>query len=206
MNSLPAIDPLAASWVEAVQALPTEAEREELSRFIRDDLRQGVGAGILRGLFLLLKANRLYLEHLPEKYTQELVLPLRDQFLKLEKTLTQKLEAQSLLVARTEKATTTTQQANQGLESIVTRVENVVQKSVDKIDTRELTRQITESIIQSTVEPVSKTNRQLQEMLKLLVDLAEKTKVATQTLKEIAWRQFALAGLGIGFAFWALMP
>ena len=45
----------------------------------------------------------------------------------------------------------------------------------------------------------------MQELLKLLSDLVEKAKAATQTLKKIAWRQIVLASLGIAFAFWAVI-
>ena len=197
------IDPLVSSWSETVQALPTVEEREELSRFIRHDLQEGVGAGILRGFFLLLKANRLYLDQLPDKFKQELVQPMRDQFMRLERSLAVQLETQAKIVARNEQAAETSLRAMKGMESIVPKVETIVQDSVDRIDTTGLTQKITDTVIKSTVEPVAETNRELQKMLKLLTSLVEKAKEVFEMLGKIAWRQIFLASLGVAFALWA---
>ena len=64
-------DPVAEGWSEVVAVLPTDAEREELARFIREDLRLGAGTGILRGLFLFLKANRIFMESMPGRFRDE---------------------------------------------------------------------------------------------------------------------------------------
>ncbi len=205
MSQVEVIDPLVASWHETVQALQTVEEREELSHFLRHDLRHGVGAGILRGLFLLLKANRLYLEQLPGTFNQELVEPMRDQFLRLERTLAFQVETQTQMVARNEKAAETSLRAMKGMESLVPKVATVVQDAVDKIETKALTRQITDTVMKSTVEPVAETNRELQKMLKLLTELVEKVKEGIEILRKIAWERILWASLGIAFTVWAIV-
>jgi len=199
------IDPLVTSWFETVQALKTVEEREELSHFIRHDLRLGVGAGILRGLFLLLKANRLYLEQLPGKYNQELVQPMRDLLLRLEKSLAGQMEAQKQIATQNERTAQTSYRVMERMESIVPKVETVVQEAFDSIDTKALTQKITDTVVKSTVEPVAKTNKELQETAKLLAGLIEKAKEVLGMLRKISWTEMFLASLGITFSVWALI-
>ena len=203
MSNTHLIDPLVASWHETVQALPTVEEREELSHFIRHDLREGVGAGILRGLFLLLKANRLYLEQLPDKYNQELVQPMRDLLLRWEKSVATQIETQKLIAAQNERTSAKSFEAMECAKGIVPKVESAVQVAVDKIDTEALSRQITATVIKSTVEPVACTNEELRKMIKLLMELIEKIKEAIDVLLRISWRKMFVGSLGISFCIWA---
>jgi hypothetical protein len=205
MSETIVIDPLVTSWFETVQALKTVEEREELSHFIRHDLRLGVGAGILRGLFLLLKANRLYLEQLPGKYNQELVQPMRDLLLRLEKSLAGQMEAQKQIATQNERTAQTSFRVMERMESIVPKVETVVQEAFDSIDTKALTQKITDTVVKSTVEPVAKTNKELQETAKLLAGLIEKAKEVLGMLRKISWTEMFLASLGITFSVWALI-
>jgi len=196
------VDPLASSWFETVQALPTVEEREELSRFIRHDMRDGVGAGILRGLFLLLKANRLYLDQLPGSFDQKLVQPMRDFLLRMEKSMASLVETHRQIALRNDCTTDKATQLVDRLDSIVPKVENVVQRSVDKVDTTPITRQISDTLMKSTVEPVARANEELLMTAKLLSGLIEKAKEILEMLYKIAWKKMLLGSLGITFAFW----
>jgi hypothetical protein len=177
-------------------------EREELSRFIRHDLRDGVGAGILRGLFLLLKANRLYLDQLPGSFDQKLVQPMRDFLLRMEKSMASLLETQRQIALRSDGAIDKATQLVERLDSIVPKVENIVQRSVDNVDTTPITRQISDSLMKSTVEPISQTNDELLKTARLLSGLIEKAKEILEMLHKIAWRKMLLGSLGLTFVFW----
>jgi hypothetical protein len=205
MSEVAVVDPLVTSWFETVQALKTVEEREELSRFIRHDLRQGVGAGILRGLFLLLKANRLYLEDLPDKFNQELVQPSRDLFLRLERSLAVQMETQSQIAVRNERAAETSLRAMKGMEGMVPKVDTLVQNAVDRIDTKAVTQEITSTLLESTVEPVRKTNVELLKMANLLADLIDKANEVLETLLKITWKKMFLSSLGISFLIWTVI-
>jgi hypothetical protein len=205
MSEAVVIDPLVTSWFETVQALKTVEEREELSRFIRHDLRQGVGAGILRGLFLLLKANRLYLEDLPDKFNQELVQPTRDLLLRLERSLAVQMETQSQIAVRNERAAETSLRAMKGMEGMVPKVDTLVQNAVDRVDTKAVTQQITATLLESTVEPVRQTNLELLKMADLLADLIGKVKQVLETLLKVTWKKMFLSSLGISFVVWTVI-
>jgi hypothetical protein len=81
------LDPLGLNMEEVISSLPIQQERDELSVFIEEHLKRGTGAGILRGLFLLLKANRCYLEKLPGQFNRELVQPIIENMLRLETSI-----------------------------------------------------------------------------------------------------------------------
>ncbi len=87
MSTAFTFDPLGSNMEEVIAALPTQQERDEFTLFIEEHLKRGTGAGILRGMFLLLKANRCYLEKLPGQFNRELVQPIRDHALRMEEKL-----------------------------------------------------------------------------------------------------------------------
>ena len=205
MSTANLYDPLGLNMEEVTAALPTQQERDEFTLFIEEQLKRGVGAGILRGLFLLLKANRCYLEKLPGQFNRELVQPVRDLFLRLEKSLAAQIDAQKQIAFQNERTTVRSIEVMDRMDNIVPKIENVVQRSVDKVDTKALTQQISTTLLESTVEPVRKTNLELQKMANLLADLIEKAKEVFDMLRKIAWRQILLGSLGVTFVFWAIV-
>ncbi len=205
MSAALTFDPLGLNMEEVVAALPTQQERDELTLFIEEHLKRGTGAGILRGMFLLLKANRCYLEKLPGQFNRELVQPMRDFLLRLEKSLAAQIDAQKQIAIQNERTTVRSVEVMDRMDSIIPKVENVVQRSVDKVDTKALTQQISATLLESTVEPVRKTNKELQKMAELLADLIDKAEQILETLLKITWRKMFLSSLGISFFIWAVI-
>ena len=205
MSTALTFDPLGSNMEEVVAALPTQQERDELTLFIEEHLKRGTGAGILRGMFLLLKANRCYLEKLPGQFNRELVQPIRDHALRMEKSSAVQIDAQKQIAIQNERTTTRSVGVMDRMESIVPQVENVVQRSVDKVDTKALTQQISAILLESTVEPVRKTNLELLKMAGHLNDLIEKAKQVLEILLAITWKKMFLSSLGISFFIWAVI-
>ncbi len=199
------LDPLGFNMEEVIAALPTQQERDEFTLFIEEHLKRGTGAGILRGMFLLLKANRCYLEKLPGQFNRELVQPMRDLFLRLEKSLAAQIDAQKQIAIQNERTIARSVEVMDRMDSIVPKVENVVQRSVDKVDTKALTQQLSATLMESTVEPVRMTNLELLKMANLLADLIDKAKQVLDTLLEITWKKMFLSSLGISFFVWAII-
>ena len=81
----------------------------------------------------------------------------------------------------------------------------MVQRSVEKVDTKALTQQISACLLESTVEPVRKTNLELQKTANLLADLIDKAEQILETLLKITWRKMFLSSLGISFLIWAVI-
>ena len=205
MSTALTFDPLGSNMEEVIAALPTQQERDEFTLFIEEHLKRGTGAGILRGMFLLLKANRCYLEKLPGQFNRELVEPIRDHALRMEKSSAVQIEAQKQIAIQNERTTTRSVGVMDRMESIVPQVENVVQRSVDKVDTKALTQEISATLMESTVEPVRKTNQELLKMVNLLSDLIEKAKQVLEILLNITWWKMFLGSLGISFLVWAVI-
>jgi len=185
-----------------IASLPTQEERDRLTRFLTVELQDGKGTGILGDVFLVLKANRCYMEKLPGQFNRELVQPIQGHTLRMEKTFATQIDTQKQIATQNERTTTRSIEVMDRMDSIIPKVENVVQRSVDKVDTKALTQQITATLFESTVEPVRMTNLELLRMANILTDLIDKAKEVFDMLRKIAWRQILLGSLGITFVFW----
>jgi hypothetical protein len=168
MSTALTFDPLGSNMEEVVAALPTQRERDELTLFIEEHLKRGTGAGILRGLFLLLKANRCYLEKLPEQFNSELVQPIIENMLRLETSIGLQVKAQDKTLVQANRCAESSTAAAGRMEAIIPKVEGVVQTAFNKIDPSALTRKIEDTVMEGVVKPVAKVNEkcdQLQEKL-----------------------------------------
>jgi hypothetical protein len=168
MSTAITFDPLGSNMEQVVAALPTQQERDELTLFIEEHLKRGTGAGILRGLFLLLKANRCYLEKLPDQFNRELVKPMIENLRRIEARIMLHTEWQEKAQAQVERCVTSAAKAADRMEAVVPKVEGVVQNAFDNIDSSALTKKIEDSVMEGAVKPVAKVNDkcdQLQEKL-----------------------------------------
>jgi hypothetical protein len=162
------LDPLGATWAETIAALPTQEERDEAMHFVEHDLRKGAGNGILRGMFLLLKANRCYLEKLPEKFNSEMVKPMVENLRRIEVRIALHTEMQDKMHTQMERCVTSAAESADRMEAVVPRMAGIVQEAFDNIDSSKLTRKIEDTVTEGVVKPVAKVNDkcdQLQEKL-----------------------------------------
>jgi len=163
-NFNPMLDPLGATWAETIAALPTQEERDEATHFIEHDLRKGAGNGILRGMFLLLKANRCYLEKLPEKFNSELVKPMVENLRRIEARIALHSEMQDKMQTQMERCVTSAAKSADRMEAVIPRMEGVVQKAFDDIDTSKLTQKIEDTVTEGVVRPVAKVNAKCEQL------------------------------------------
>lgn len=168
MKDNPLLDPLGATWTETIAALPTQEERDEATYFIEHDLRKGAGNGILRGMFLLLKANRCYLETLPGEFNRKLIKPLIENMLRIETSIARQIQIQEKIVGQMDRCFVSASRSADRMEAVVPKIERVVQNAFDNIDSSKLTQKIEDSVMEGVVTPVAKVNDkcdQLQEKL-----------------------------------------
>jgi len=147
-----------------IAALDSQEERDRLTRFFTVDLREGKGTGILGDVFLILKANRCYMEKLPGQFNRELVQPITENMLRLETTIGLQNKAQKEGLARFSDCANSAISAAQRMETVVPKVDKVVQGAFDKIDTASITKKITDTVVQGAVEPVAKVNEKCDEL------------------------------------------
>jgi hypothetical protein len=188
-----------------IASLDTQEERDRLTHFLTVELQDGKGTGILGDVFLVLKANRCYMEKLPGQFNRQLIQPLHEHALRMEKSSAVQIDAQKQIAFQNQRTTERSIEVMDRMDGIVPQVENVVQQSVDKVDTKALTQQITATLLESTVEPVRMTNLELQKMADLLADLIDKAKQVLETLLKITWKNMFLGSLGISFFVWAVI-
>jgi hypothetical protein len=188
-----------------VASLDSKGERDRLTHFLTIDLQDGKGTGILGDVFLLLKANRCYMEKLPGQFNRELVQPLTENMLRLETTIGLQNKTQKEGLTHLNGCTNSAISAAQRMETVVPKVDKAVQNAFDKIDTNALTQQITDTVVKSAVEPVAQTNKELRKMADLLAGLIEKAEKIFDMLHKTAWRQILLGSLGVTFTFWAII-
>jgi hypothetical protein len=158
MSTPGVFDPLGFNMEEVIAALPTQQERDEFTLFLEEHLKRGTGAGILRGLFLLLKANRCYLEKLPGQFNRELVKPMIENLRRIEASIGLHSEMQEKAVSQMERCATSAINAADRMEAVVPKVEGVVQTAFDKIDSSALTSKFEDSVMEGVVKPVTMVN------------------------------------------------
>ena len=158
MSAAMTFDPLGLNMEDVVASLPTQQERDECTLFIEEHLKRGTGAGILRGLFLLLKANRCYLEKLPVQFNREVVQPIVENMLRLETSIGLQIKAQDKILTQTNRCVESSTRAADRMEAVVPRMEKVVQIAFDQIDSSALTGKIEDSVMEGVVKPVTKVN------------------------------------------------
>ena len=151
-----------------IAALESQEERDRLTHFLTFDLRDGKGTGILGDVFLLLKANRCYMEKLPGQFNRELVQPIIENMLRLETSIGLQAKAHDKILVYANRCAESSTAAAGRMEAIVPKVEGVVQTAFNKIDPSALTRKIEDTVMEGVVKPVAKVNEkcdQLQEKL-----------------------------------------
>jgi hypothetical protein len=196
---------LDAATQAMVASLKSQEERDRLTYFLTVELQDGKGTGILGDVFLLLKANRCYMEKLPGQFNRELVQPLTEHMLRLETTIGLQNKTQKEGLTQLNGCTNSAISAAQRMETVVPKVDKAVQGAFDKIDTKALTQQITDTVVKSAVEPVAQTNKELRKMADLLAGLIEKAEKIFDMLHKMAWRHILLGSLGVTFTFWAII-
>jgi hypothetical protein len=178
------LDPLGLNLEEVISSLPTQQERDELSVFIEEHLKRGTGAGILRGLFLLLKANRCYLEKLPGQFNRELVQPIIENMLRLETSIGRQIESQDKILTQTIRCVDSSTRAADRMEAVVPKVEGVVQKAFDKIDSSKLTQKVEDSVMEGVVKPITKINHELETTLP---QMQKRSEIVNKLMEKTTW-------------------
>lgn len=183
---------LDAATQAMVASLESQEERDRLTYFLTVELQDGKGTGILGDVFLLLKANRCYMEKLPGQFNRELVQPMREHALRMEKGFALQLEMQEKATTRDQHTAEASRSSAERMEAIVPKVQTVVQTAFDKIDSTALTKKIEDSVVEGAVKPVARVN---EECGHLQGNLEKRVPTLTSALK---W-------LTIGnFVVWAL--
>ena len=131
-----------------VASLDSQEERDRLTRFLTVELQDGKGTGILGDVFLLLKANRCFMEKLPAQFNRELIQPLTENMLRLETNLGLQAKAQEKTLVQASRCAESSTAAAGRMESIVPKVQTVVQTAFDEIDSSALTKKIEDSVVE----------------------------------------------------------
>jgi len=171
---------LDASTQAMVASLDSQEERERLTRFLTVDLQDGKGTGILGDVFLLLKANRCFMEKLPAQFNRELIQPLTENMLRLETNLGLQAKAQEKTLVQASRCAESSTAAAGRMESIVPKVQTVVQTAFDEIDSSALTKKIENCVVEGAVKPVARVN---EECSHLQDNLGKRVPILTSALK-----------------------
>jgi hypothetical protein len=192
------LDPLGLNMEEVISSLPIQQERDELSVFIEEHLKRGTGAGILRGLFLLLKANRCYLEKLPGQFNRELVQPIIENMLRLETSIGLQNKSQEKALLQTNRCLESSTRAADRMEAVVPKVEGVVQKAFDKIDSSKLTQKVEDSVMEGVVKPITKINHELE---MTLPQMQKRSEIVNKLMEKTTWYNVKLFFLNCASAW-----
>jgi hypothetical protein len=192
---------LDAATQAMVASLKSQEERDRLTYFLTVELQDGKGTGILGDVFLLLKANRCYMEKLPGQFNRELVQPIREHMLRMEKSFALQLEMQEKATTRDQRTAEASRSSAERMEAIVPKVQTVVQTAFDKVDSTALTKKIEDSVVEGAVKPVAKVN---EECGHLQEKLAERLPILTGALKWLTIGNFIVWALSCALLIGAI--
>jgi hypothetical protein len=181
-----------------VSALDSQEERDRLTHFLTVDLQDGKGTGILGDVFLLLKANRCYLEKLPGQFNRELVQPIIENMLRLETSIGRQIETQDKILMETRRCANASTDAAGRMEEVVPKVESVVQKAFDKIDSSKLTQKIEDSVMDGVVKPIAKINHELE---MTLPQMQKRSEIVNKQMEKTTWYNVKLFFLNCASAW-----
>jgi hypothetical protein len=184
-----------------IASLDSQEERDRLTRFLTVDLQDGKGTGILGDVFLLLKANRCFMEKLPGQFNGELVQPLTENMLRLETSFGLQVKAQEKTLVQANRCAESSTAAAGRMEAIVPKVEGVVQAAFDRIDSSKLTRKIEETITEGVVKPVTKINDKCE---RLQDNLDKRLPGLTNALKWLTVSNLVVWALSCGLLMGAI--
>jgi hypothetical protein len=184
-----------------IASLESQEERDRLTHFLTFDLKDGKGTGILGDVFLLLKANRCYMEKLPGQFNRELVQPMREHMLRMERSFALQLEMQEKATIRDKRTAEASLHSAERMEAIVPKVQSVVQMSFDNIDPTFLTKRIEDSVVEGAVKPVAKVN---EECGRLQDNLGKRVPILTSALKWLTIGNFVVWALSCALLIGAI--
>jgi hypothetical protein len=188
-------DPSYRYWKAAISCLSTPEKRAVADEFLRSRLEGGSGADTLFALILLLEANGIFLQTLPEHFHEELIQPINQALQTLRGELASHGESQQQTRRAFDSASELTDLATKMIRQSNAEFESKVQTTIRSIDVKEMAARLHQELQSSTLNMMQATLRDLRER-------SEQIKGATAAAENSVaiWRRVHLSGL-----FWNML-
>lgn len=191
-------DPSRRYWKAAISAL-SPAKRDAAWEFYISHFADSETGDTLSGLLLLLEANSIYLEGLPERYHADLVFPLKARLESFQNGLVRNEERLIDAVSSLNRACEKCKETEAATSNAAASVQRCVREAAASVNIKTLTDSITQQIREGALLPFAQKISDLSASTEDIEKAAEHARSSVD-----AWRRVHLAGIiangwGVGF-------
>jgi hypothetical protein len=191
-------------WKAAISALPAE-KRDAAWEFYLTHLAEGDTGNTLSALILLLEANSVYLERLPERYQEELIKPLSAQLIGLVQRLAEHEEHERGIAAALERASERNVDASARVLATSIKVEGSLREAATAIDAKAVVEEVRKQIKDGALEPLERHLQQLASTSNQITEATNAARIAVDAWRRVHLGGIILAGWGIGAVIFAAL-
>lgn len=185
-------------WKAALGSLPPE-KRDAAWEFYVNRLAEGRNGDTLGGLILLLEANAIFLERIPERYYEELIAPLQAQLGSLRQRLSEHEKHQSEIATALERTSERNVDASTRALTTSIKVEGALRDAATSIDTCAVVEKVKHQIMEGAVTPMAHAIERLVTNTSRIDEATKAARTAVETWRRVHLGETVLAGWGIGF-------
>jgi hypothetical protein len=176
-------------WKAAIGSL-TPQKRDAAWEFYLRHLAAGNTGDTLSALVLLLEANGVFLERLPERYHEELISPLQAKLVALQERISFHEEHQREIAATLERVSQRNVDASTRALTTAIKVEGSLREAATAVDARVVVEGVKQQILDGAVKPMV---RAAEELAANTARIDEATKSARNAAE--SWRKVHLGGM-----------
>jgi hypothetical protein len=176
-------------WKAAISSLTPE-KRDAAWEFYLRHLAAGNTGDTLSALVLLMEANGVFLERLPERYHEELILPLQARLVSLQERISLHEKHQREITAALECVSQRNLDASTRALTTANKVEGSLRDAATAVDARVVVEGVKKQIMDGAVMPMV---RATEELAVNTARIDEATKCARNAVE--SWRKVHLGGI-----------
>ena len=191
-------------WRAAIETL-TPAKRDAAWEYYVSHFASGNCGDTLSALVLLLEANGVFLERLPERYHEELISPLQAQLRRLQERLAEHEGHQREVVATLERAARQNSDASVRVQATATKVEGSLRDAATAVDAQAVVEGIRGQIVDGALLPFARKLDELANQTKKIDVATKSAREAADTWRRLHLRGIVLTGWGVGLVIFAVL-
>lgn len=183
-------------WRAAISHLSDLQKRDAAWEFYLRKMEGRKSSDTISGLVLVLEANSIFLEHLPERYQQQLIAPSNRQIEGLQRLFDTREERERAALANSEEIARSNLSTTNRAVAAAETIERALREAATAIDAQAVSREIKGQIEEKALKPFART---LEELATRSGQMEQAATAAEQSIAK--WRKVHLGGIVLCSAF-----
>ena len=191
-------------WKAAISTLTPE-KQEAAWEFYLNHFTEGNAGDTLSALILLLEANGVFLDRLPERYHEELISPLHARLLSFQQRLAEHEERQVEIGAALDRVSRQSFEASAQALHTAIKVESSLRDAAVAVDAQLVIEGVRKQIIEGAVMPMARQLEKLGASTARIDKVTESAAMAAKTWRRVHLRGIVLSGWAIGLVIFTIL-